>query len=178
MSHILQPILKNDLLNYTPLIFDNILIGFNNFPNGILCAKNNSLSLCEKENLFINFFNDLFDNSMNIFTDYYVNNLNEDGIKIIKNNLNTCDFNILKANINNNSDYFKIPNKTVINYITKLSTRELCFCTIYTDTKPISIWGNYNFKFPIFFSDRSLIDYYLKLANTHGLVIDSVTYPN
>lgn len=172
MTYILNSVPKKEMLTYNSLIFNNILIGFNNFHNGILCCIDNSLSFKDKENLFINFFNDLLNTSEGLITDYHVNNLNTEGITIIKNNLSSIDINILESNLSNNSLYFKIEAEPVMNYITKLSTRELCFCTIYTKNKPISIWGNYNFRFPIFFEKESYINYYINLAKKHNLDIE------
>lgn len=174
MLSYLIPIEKTDLLKKNLLIINNINDGFSSYSNGIISCIDNNISNYEKEKLFINFFLELYNYYPNFFTDYYVNTLDSNGLKIVCDNLPSEDLLHLNSNCNfSNNIYFKISNKNIIPYLTRLSTRELCFCTFFIDNG-ITIWGNYNFNFPIFFKNNSSIKSIENLLSSNKLKIDSL----
>ena len=61
-----------------------------------------------------------------------------------------------------------------MDFITILNTRALFFSTIYLNTFPFTIWGNYDLKFPVFFSDINTLNIYKNLAEKNGLSINSI----
>lgn len=53
----------------------------------------------------------------------------------------------------------------------KLSLREVFFSTFYMLDYEVTIWGNYNKKFPVFYKDNEAISIYEKIAKQTGLSI-------
>ena len=69
-----------------------------------------------------------------------------------------------EKNYHEKNIYFKLT-KESIPFITRLSTREILFSTIYFTKYPCTIWGNYNKSFPIFYHDNNDIQQYLNIKN-------------
>ena len=68
------------------------------------------------------------------------------------------------------SVYFELHNKDLMSFI----TRELFFCTIYFMEKPMTIWGNYNLSFPMFFEENNMLEIYRDLAKKHNLDVRGI----
>lgn len=49
--------------------------------------------------------------------------------------------------------------------------RELFFVTFYFYNKLITIWGNYNIKFPCFFYSEEDFDFYFDLSKSFGFQV-------
>ena len=73
-----------------------------------------------------------------------------------------------EKNYHEKNIYFKLT-KESIPFITRLSTREILFSTIYFTKYPCTIWGNYNKSFPIFYHDNNDIQQYLNIKNEEQL---------
>lgn len=58
-----------------------------------------------------------------------------------------------------------------IPFITRITSKEVLFSTIYFVKKPFTIWGNYNKKFPVFYREKGICDEYSKLAEKFNLKI-------
>lgn len=70
--------------------------------------------------------------------------------------------------------YFKVLDKEIIELITKLNTRELFFCTVYFLDTPLTVWGNYNLEFPIFYKEEEGLETYKELIDKSGLYYHNV----
>ena len=73
-----------------------------------------------------------------------------------------------------NDMFFEISDKKYIKLLTKLCTRELFFITFYFTKGPVTIWGNYNLKFPLFYDkdniDEGNIKNYFNIAKSNNLL--------
>ena len=56
--------------------------------------------------------------------------------------------------------------------IAKLNTKEILFSTIYFGKEKITIWGNYNKHFPVFYTDDKIYNKYKLIAEKNKLIIE------
>jgi hypothetical protein len=148
--------------------FKNILDGFNLFKNFTIEAEN----IKDGEKKLIKFIQLIFEENNNeAYVDFYINKLSlEDKEKLIS---LICeeDTEILKLHLDlepTNTIYYKLASKTLIPFLVRLNTRELFFVTFYFSNKPITIWGNYNMKFPCFFNNEEVFNFYYSLSKSFG----------
>lgn len=170
----IKAISKTDFDKIIKIKFNNILDGFESFKYVELYSrkekKNNEI-----EEDFIktleSFFN--LNNAENkIIIDFYKNKLNADSIRFIEDNLNLDEMKLFNEILNSGSEndiFFELNDKKYIRLLTKLCTRELFFITFYFTKGPVTIWGNYNLKFQLFYNDNN-IDDYLNIAKTNNLL--------
>ena len=148
MNEILIPISNKEFKEKVTIRFNSINDGFNNYNNKTIEGN---------EEAFISFLQEAFElnGEDNSYVDFYYNVLNDED-KIL---LEEFEKNYHEKNI-----YFKLT-KESIPFITRLSTREILFSTIYFTKYPCTIWGNYNKSFPIFYHDNNDIQQYLNIKN-------------
>ena len=148
MNKILIPISNKEFKEKVTIRFNSINDGFNNYNNKTIEGT---------EVAFISFLQEAFElnGAENSYVDFYYNVLNDED-KIL---LEEFEKNYHEKNI-----YFKLT-KESIPFITRLSTREILFSTIYFTKYPCTIWGNYNKSFPIFYHDNNDIQQYLNIKN-------------
>ena len=72
-------------------------------------------------------------------------------------------------NITHDGVYFKLIDKNLIPFFVRLNTKEVFFVTFYFNNRPITVWGNYNMKFPCFVNNDEDLEYYLQLASKLNL---------
>lgn len=166
MDELLVPIRNEEFNNIVNIRFKNILDGFNLFKNFTIKADN----IKDGENTLIKFIETIFEENNNEgFVDFYINKLSpEDKVKLIS-LISEEDSEILKLHLSlepSNSVYYKITNKSLIPFLVRLNTRELFFVTFYFSNKPITIWGNYNMKFPCFFCSEADFNFYYDLSKS------------
>lgn len=169
MEQLLIPISNERFNNIVNIRFKNILDGFNLFKNFTLDADN----IEDGESKLIKFIETIFkDNNNEGYVDFYINKLSsKDKEKLISLSFEE-DREILKSHLSlepSNSVYYKLTDKDLIPFLVRLSTRELFFVTFYFSNKPITIWGNYNMKFPCFFNSDEDFDFYCSLSKSFGL---------
>ena len=148
MNEILIPISNKEFKEKVTIRFNSINDGFNNYNNKTIEGN---------EEAFISFLQEAFElnGEDNSYVDFYYNVLNDED-KIL---LEEFEKNYHEKNI-----YFKLT-KESIPFITRLSTREILFSTIYFTKYPCTIWGNYNKSFPIFYHNNNDIQQYLNIKN-------------
>lgn len=180
MTKLLKPISYERFRKLTNVRFNNINEGFDKYINGILEIDNESKIDAQGEERFINFIKRIYEeNNKSVITDFYLKNIDEEGILIILEGLDREDKLVLLRQLRNENKetvYFEMKDEELMSLITKLSTRELLFCTMYFLEKPMTLWGNYNMKFPIFFESQEHIKFYEELAKSVGLKISHVNY--
>ncbi len=163
----LKVIEEKDFKNIIKIRFNNILEGLDNYDNIELSSLKNRKKDIEED--FINILESFFDlNEGKLIIDFYKKNLNEESINYIKSNLDIGDLEIFNELINecdNENIYYFIESKKYISLLIKLNTRELFFTTFYFYKYPLTIWGNYNFKFPMFYNEFSSIKKYMDILN-------------
>lgn len=193
MEMLLKPITSEEFNSIKKISMTNILEGFDNYIHGILDVHDRSLSLTEidesshsveqynlkYEDRFINFMKNIYtiNKEKPIMVDFYINNIDNEGILRVLSHLEYDDkltfINHIR-NIKTDSVYFLLEYEELIPFITRLSTRELHFCTFHFTDKPITIWGNYNLSFPVFFKDDKDISFYDHIARENDLFIRDV----
>ena len=172
MNELLIPISNQEFNSMVNIRFKNILDGFNLFKNFTIEADN----IEDGENKLIKFIETIFEKNNNEgFVDFYINKLSpEDKEKLIS-LISKEDRELLKSHLSlqpNNGVYYKLINKDLIPFLTRLNTRELFFVTFYFSNKPITIWGNYNMKFPCFFNSEEDFDFYYDLSKSFSFKIN------
>ena len=160
MNEILIPISNKEFKEKVTIRFNSINDGFNNYNNKTIEGT---------EVAFISFLQEAFElnGAENSYVDFYYNVLNDEDKKKLKELINDEDKILLEKfekNYHEKNIYFKLT-KESIPFITRLSTREILFSTIYFTKYPCTIWGNYNKSFPIFYHDNNDIQQYLNIKN-------------
>ena len=160
MNKILIPISNKEFKEKVTVRFNSINDGFNNYNNKTIEGN---------EEAFISFLQEAFElnGEDNSYVDFYYNVLNDEDKKKLKELINDEDKILLEEfekNYHEKNIYFKLT-KESIPFITRLSTREILFSTIYFTKYPCTIWGNYNKSFPIFYHDNNDIQQYLNIKN-------------
>lgn len=150
--------------------FNNILQGYNKYECIELYPKDN---VKNGEFLYIELLKLYYNKDKSLIIDFYKNNLNIDSINFIKNNI-TLEESILLDHILNTGDedtiYFEIYDEKYLSLLTKLNTKELFFITFYFYKSNITIWGNYNMRFPLFYKNKDEAKYYLNIAKNKNLL--------
>lgn len=172
MEQLLMPIRNEEFNSMINIRFKNILDGFDLFENFTIEADN----IKDGENKLIKFIEKVFEENNNEgVVDFYINKLSpEDKEKLIS-LISKEDRELLKSHLSlqpNNGVYYKLINKDLIPFLTRLNTRELFFVTFYFSNKPITIWGNYNMKFPCFFDSEEDFDFYYDLSKSFGFQVN------
>lgn len=168
MNNILIPINDNDFKNIINIKFSNILEGFDLFKNFTIDG-----SIPDGEEKIIKFIEKIFDKNIdNTYIDFYINKISDENKDNLMNLLSTYDRDILKniINIDHDGVYFKLCDKSLIPFFVRLNTNEIFFVTFYFGKRQITIWGNYDMRFPCFVNDDKDLKYYSCLANILGLI--------
>lgn len=160
MNNMLIPIKECEFKEKVAIKFNNINEGFNKYNNSVIEGT---------EEAFIQFIKSAYElNGQDYsYVDFYYNVLNDEDKKKLKELINDEDKILLEEfekNYHEKNIYFKLT-KESIPFITRLSTREILFSTIYFTKYPCTIWGNYNKSFPIFYHDNNDIQQYLNIKN-------------
>lgn len=168
MNELLIPISNDEFKNTVNIKFNNILDGFDLFKNFTIEAN----MKIDGEKKLIEFIKTIFEeNNSEAYVDFYLNKISdEDKEKLISLICNE-DKELLKLHLNIKSHdgvFYKLTNKDLIPFLVRLNTRELFFVTFYFTNKPITIWGNYDMKFPCFFNKQEDLDFYYNLSKSFG----------
>jgi hypothetical protein len=168
MDKLLIPISNEEFNSLVNIRFKNILDGFNLFKNFTIEADN----IKEGENKLIKFIEKIFEENNNEgYVDFYINKLSPEDTEKLISLICEKDVEIFKLHLNlepTNSVYYKLTDKALIPFLVRLNTRELFFITFYFSNKPITIWGNYNMKFPCFFNNQEDFNFYCSLSKSFG----------
>ncbi|AQR98236.1 hypothetical protein [Clostridium saccharoperbutylacetonicum] len=169
MSELLIPISDFEFKNNVNIRFDNILDGFNLFENFTIDASN----IEDGEKLLIKFIEEVFEkNNSEAYIDFYIAKLsNEDRSRLAK-LIHEEDIKTLELHLNLKSHdgvFYLLKNKSLIPFLVRLNTREVFFTTFYFTNNPITIWGNYNLKFPCFVGSKENLNFYSSLSKSLAL---------
>jgi hypothetical protein len=147
MEKLLYPINEEIFKKNVKIRFDNINEGFESFSHDMLEGKS--------EAELIEYIESLYDENGfdNFYVDLYLNRIDESNENQFVDMLCEEDKNTyqhIKKEYENSTVYYKI-DKSLVPFITRLSTREILFTTIYLTKSNKTIWGNYDMKFPVFY---------------------------
>jgi len=169
MNELLIPISNDEFKNAVNIRFNNILDGFNLFKNFTIEA--NTIKDDDEKNL-IEFIETIFEeNNSEAYVDFYLNKISDEDKEKLISLISNEDKDILKLHLNiepHDGVFYKLENKALIPFLVRLNTRELFFVTFYFTNKPITIWGNYDMKFPCFFNTQENFDFYYNLSKSFG----------
>ncbi|WP_294405168.1 hypothetical protein [uncultured Clostridium sp.] len=169
MNNSLIPITLTHFRDNVSIRFNNILDGLNKFSNFTI----DGTLIENSEETIINYLTEIFkENDNECYIDFYINRLDDCEINRLINLLPEEDKLFLHniISINHNDIYYKITNKNLIPFFTRMNTRELFFVTLYFTKKPVTIWGNYDFKFPCFFNNSDILNHYYNMAEKYNLI--------
>lgn len=164
MNNLLHPVNENKFKEIVNIRFNNINEGFNNYKSAMLESK----TLEEAEENIIKFMEEviILNGENNSFIDLYFSTLEKEDKERLIGLLEEKDKEIMesiKDTLQGDTIYFRLT-KDIIPFITRLSTREVLFCTVYFTKYPFTIWGNYNKKFPCFYKADKVLDLYTNIA--------------
>ena len=104
--------------------------------------------------------------------DFYINKISDEDKEKLISLVPDQDKKILELHLiakSHNGVFYKLCNKSLIPFLVRLNTREIFFITFYFTNKPITIWGNYDMKFPCFFNEQEDLDFYYNLSKSFCL---------
>lgn len=147
MEKLLFPINEEIFNTNVKIRFENINDGFKSFKYDMIEGKS--------EDELIEYIESLYDENGfdNFYVDLYLNRIDESNESQFIEMLSVEDKSTylhIKKEYDNSTVYYKI-DKSLVPFITRLSTREILFTTIYLTKSNKTIWGNYDMKFPIFY---------------------------
>ena len=163
------PVSSKEFKENVSIRFKNILDGFETFENFTVDGTLTENS----ETYLVEFISYIFEKNENeCYIDFYINKLNESEKRNLMDLIDEKDRTLLKniIDMNHNDIYYKITDNSLIPFFTKLNTKELFFVTFYFTKKPITVWGNYNLKFPCFFNDSETFNYFYNSAKNFKLI--------
>lgn len=171
MNNLLYPASKEDFKKLVDIRFDNINEGFNNFKNVILESE----IIEEAEENIIKFMEEtiILNGEDNSYVDLYFSTLEEESKERLVKLLEVEDKEVMhriQETLKEDTIYFRLT-REIIPFITRLSTREILFCTVYYTKYPFTIWGNYNKKFPCFFDNDKVLELYNDIAKSCNIKI-------
>lgn len=166
MNELLYPISEDIFKKLVDIRFNNINEGFNNFKNVTLESEVTE----EAEENIIKFMKESINlnGEENSYVDLYISTLDNESKERLIGLLTEEDKEFMgriQDVFNEDTIYFKLT-KEIIPFITRLSTREILFCTVYFTRYPLTIWGNYDKKFPCFFTNDEIVKLYGDIAKT------------
>lgn len=176
----LEPIEDDYFKRNVEIRFNNILDGFDSYKNrNIKPLMKSDFKISEKA--FINFFQEAYKLNSELggcIVEVYFNKLNKDELYKLVQGLDESDIGkindimeYLSQNKNIDTIYYEIKDIDIISVLTKMCTRELFFVTFYFTNIPITIWGNYNLCFPLFYIKESHLDNYIEIIKKYSLEI-------
>ena len=168
MNELLIPISNDEFTNKVHIRFNNILAGFDLFKNFTIEANN----IENGENKIIQFIEKVFEeNNCEAYVDFYINKISDENKENLIALVADEDKEILKLHLTaepHDGVFYKLLNKALIPFLVRLNTREIFFITFYFINKPITIWGNYNMKFPCFINTEDDLNFYYILYKSLG----------
>ena len=152
------------------LYIEDINEGLKSFNNGILTIKSDETSV-------VNFKNFLLELDNELIVDYYGNKINDIAFERMINVLKDEEKLYLKEIKEKYSEelfFYNIEEK-FLEIILKLSLEEILFSSFYIKNE-VTIWGNYNKKFILFFKDKNKEKIYKDIAEKNNLILEDIRY--
>ncbi|MBS5937476.1 hypothetical protein E5347_05180 [Clostridium sartagoforme] len=163
---------KNEFKSSGFIYFSNILDGFDKYEYIQLSPMTSIYEEVEKS--YIKFIEKLFNiNNKKLVIDFYKNRLDNNSIKYIEDRLKDEEKLLLHRlmSCGDNEDiFFEITDISYIPLLTKLNLKELFFVTFYFDKANFTLWGNYNYKFPLFSGKKENLEEIKKIAKQCSLL--------
>lgn len=171
-------------------VVNDVDFGFDNYVSGILDVRDHQLTQEESnalplgniaeynlqyERSYIDFIERVYEENRNSknYVDCYLEEAESSGLLTLMDYLDYRDklvfLELLRKGVDK-TPYLEL-NGEILSTMVKFSTRELSFTTLFFTGRDITIWGNYDMAFPVFFKSEEDKEYYRKLAGEYGLYI-------
>lgn len=154
------------------IYFSNILDGFDRYEYIQLSPITSTYEEVEKS--YIIFIEKLFNiNNKKLVIDFYKTRLDENSIKHIEDKLKDEEklfFDRLMDCGEDEDIFFEITDISYIPLLVNLNLKELFFVTFYFDKANCTLWGNYNYNFPLFSSKKENLEEIKKIAKQCSLL--------
>lgn len=196
---LLKPIPENETTSVLKLqvAVENMEKAYKEYNHAVLDVFDHDLSLEESnkllgsfvdhnlkyENSYIQFIEDIYklNNCLPVIVDIYLNDLDNMNILRILDTLDYQDKLLFIDLIKNNKSrthLFSIKDKKILSLFIKLSTRELMFSIFHFTNLPITIVGNFDLSFPIFYERENDFKKYLTIARKNNLFFRNIKQKN
>lgn len=103
------------------------------------------------------------------FVDFYFAKLNAKQQENFLKDLNYQEKKCFDALEITKQQYFYPLSKENFDFFFEITAREWLFCSYYFTTKKTTIWGNYNFNYPLFAESEETLEVYRGIAQECGL---------
>lgn len=167
MDKLLIPISYEALKNKGAINFSNIEEGFNKYKSNILSGSEEAIEKFLYEAIKLNGIE-------NTFVDFYYETLEEKSKKRVFEMLDEEGRALLTKFIkgNNSKDVYYNITLESIPLICELNFKEILFSTFYFTKVPLTIWGNYERRFPCFYEHEKTMNEYMKLIEKCGATME------
>ncbi|QGU94601.1 hypothetical protein GOM49_05345 [Clostridium bovifaecis] len=170
MNYLLKPIGEEIFGENVSIRFKTINEGFDKFKSFMLDGKD----IDNGEKRLGAFIDKVFElnGEENSYVDFYFSRLDKAAKDRLISALISEDRLVLERHIREVKDetiYFRL-SKESIPFLIRLSTREILFSTFYFTKFQCTIWGNFDMKFPIFFSNEDNMKLYEDIAREYYLI--------
>lgn len=194
MENIFNPIGKEEFDELIEIkVVDSLDEGFENYISGILDVRESAPTEEELESIpfgviedynilheekFVKFIRRVGEENSGErnFVDCYLKEAHSGGLLTALELLDYKDklvlLELLRKGIDDNP-YLELNDK-IVELMLKLSTREILFTTMFYRARPITIWGNFDMAFPVFFKSEEDKEYYSEIARECGLYIREI----
>ncbi|ERK31139.1 hypothetical protein [Clostridium intestinale] len=132
------------------IYLDNILDGFNNYPNITIEGTEEDVNNAIKSLVDANGFE-------NSYGDFYYGRIDEEAKNKVKASLKEEEIALIQSLELVREDIFLRLTPELLEILLKLTAKEVLFSTFYFTKYPCLIWGNYGRKYPVFFKDESVM---------------------
>lgn len=171
-------VVRDNIDEIVTIRFNNILKGMNTYKNYILEPYIED-DPHAKENNYVEFIKECFrinrlvNKEAPLVIDFYISRLNDDQYRNLLSIINDEDKVILEYLYKNKTEfnYYYILDEKILDFFIRLCTRELFFVTFYFIGYEATIWGNYDFKFPIFYKDEDVLKVYKEISYKNKLLL-------
>lgn len=164
----LEPFSEEELLKRGAIYFEDIETGFAQYRSLIVSGWEDQILLFLKKVLEMN-------GEDCSYMDFYFHVLLKRNQKKLLEQLSQEEQEAIRS-LNTESMYIYFPlNAEVLPVIAKITAKEWLFSNFYFTKYKCTIWGNYGFKYPIFFEEEEIGLKYERLARECGLRVEYLT---
>ena len=133
------------------IYLDNILDGFNNYPNITIEGTEEDVNNAIKSLVHANGFE-------NSYGDFYYGRIDEEAKIRVKASLSEDEIVLIDSLKLTKDDLFIRLTPRLLEILLKLTAKEILFSSFYFTKYPCLVWGNYGRKYPVFFKDETVMN--------------------
>lgn len=138
------------LKNLNSIYLDNILDGFNKYPNINIEGSDDDVNNAIRALVDANGFE-------NSYGDFYYGRIDEEAKSKVRVCLNEEEIELIESLELDKDNIFILLTPELLEILLKLTANEVLFSSFYFTKYPCLVWGNYGRKYPVFFKDESVM---------------------